>query len=313
MRNLDIISAIIGLAVGDALGVPAEFKTREYLKEHQIRDMIGFGTYNEPEGTWSDDTSMTLATMDAIADSNGIDTHAIADNFIKWYRNAEYTATDRVFDIGRATFQAMSKYELKTAEPTQCGGDGIYDNGNGSLMRIMPVAFYIFYMNIKDDREILKIVKDVSSITHRHDISIMGCYIYVRFVLELLNGNDKKQAYENIKNLDYGSFDNETVEVYSRILNQDISKLSVDEIKSSGYIVDTLEASIWGFLNSNNYDDAILQAVNLGEDTDTVAACTGGLLGLYYGIDAINKKWLEKLKKYDYIKSLCEKFENQLF
>ena len=313
MRNLDIISAIIGLAVGDALGVPAEFKTREYLKEHQIRDMIGFGTYNEPEGTWSDDTSMTIATMDAIADSNGINTYAIADNFIKWYRNAEYTATDRVFDIGRATFQAMSKYELKTAEPTQCGGDGIYDNGNGSLMRIMPVAFYIFYMNIKDDREILKIVKEVSSITHRHDISIMGCYIYVRFVLELLNGNDKKQAYENIKNLDYGSFNNETVELYSRILNQDISKLSVDEIKSSGYIVDTLEASIWGFLNSNNYDDAILQAVNLGEDTDTVAACTGGLLGLYYGIDAINKKWLEKLKKYDYIKSLCEKFENQLF
>lgn len=313
MEKLKITSAVLGFAVGDALGVPVEFKTREYLRKNPVKDMIGFGTYNEPEGTWSDDTSMTIATIDSIINDETIDINSIADYFIKWYRNGEYTATDNVFDIGRATFQALAKYETKVAEAIECGGDGIYDNGNGSLMRMLPVIFYIYYQNINDDNEIYKIVNNVSSITHRHEISILGCYIYVKYAFGLLSGLDKYQSYEKIKESDYGKFSVEALNVYSRILQEDISKLDIDKIQSSGYVVHTLEAALWIFMNSEDYNNSILKAVNLGEDTDTVAACAGGLLGLYYGEENIKKTWIDTLKKADYIKNLCEKFENLFY
>lgn len=139
-------NGIIGLAIGDALGVPAEFKSREELKINPIIDMIGDGTYNLPAGTWSDDTSMTLATMDAIISTNTIDTNNMASKFIDWFRNAEYTATNETFDIGRTTLQALAKYELKLCDASSCGESNEYSNGNGSLMRILPIAYYIYYL-----------------------------------------------------------------------------------------------------------------------------------------------------------------------
>lgn len=305
-------NGIIGLAIGDALGVPAEFKSREELKIKPITDMIGDGTYNVPAGTWSDDTSMTLATLDSIINTKKIDTNNMADNFLRWFRNAEYTATDEVFDIGRTTLQAIAKYELKTGDACKCGEKGELSNGNGSLMRILPVAYYIYRKKISDNREIYNIVKDVSAITHAHEISILGCYIYVCFSLELLNGRDKETAYKNIKELDYSMFSENTIYKYNRILENNIQKLDKVEISSSGYIVNTLEATLWLFLNSNDYNSTILKAVNLGDDTDTVAACTGGLLGIYYGIESINDKWKNNLQKYYYIIKLCEKFDESL-
>ncbi len=130
---------IIGFAVGDALGVPAEFKSREELNRYPITDMKADGTYNMPAGTWSDDTSMTIATLHSIIETGTIDTNDMADKFLKWFRNAEYTATNKTFDIGRTTLQALAKYELKLENASNCGGSNEYDNGNGSLMRI----FYI--------------------------------------------------------------------------------------------------------------------------------------------------------------------------
>ena len=268
-QNIKSSSGIIGFAIGDALGVPAEFKSREELELHPIIDMIGDGTYNVPAGTWSDDTSMTLATMDSIISTNTIDTNNMASNFLNWFRNAEYTATNETFDIGRTTLQSLAKFELKVCDASSCGESDEYSNGNGSLMRILPVAYYIYYRDITDNQEIYNIVKQVSSITHAHEVSILGCYIYVKFVLELLDGKEKIEAYEN----------------------------------------STLEATMWLFLNSNDYNETVLKAVNLGEDTDTVAACTGGLLGLYYGIENIKDKWKQELKKYDNIIEICDKFD----
>ncbi len=121
--------------------------------------MIGDGTYNIPAGTWSDDTSMTLATMDSIISTQMIDTNNMASNFLRWFRNAEYTATDKTFDIGRTTLQSLAKYELKLNEASKCGETNEYSNGNGSLMRMLPIAYYIYYKNIKEAREIYNIVK----------------------------------------------------------------------------------------------------------------------------------------------------------
>lgn len=311
-QNTNMKNGIIGFAIGDALGVPAEFKSRNELERYPITDMVGYGTYNLPEGTWSDDTSMTLATIHSIIETGTIDTNNIADKFLKWYRHAEYTATNETFDIGRTTLQALAKYELKQDEAFNCGGYGEYDNGNGSLMRILPIAYYIYYNNIKDNKKIYKIVKDVSSITHAHDVSVLGCYIYVIYTLSLLEGKDKNKAYMTIKKADYSMFSENALNKYSRILKDDISKFELDEISSSGYVVSTLEAVIWLFLNSNDYNITILKAVNLGEDTDTVAAITGGLLGIYYGIDSIKDNWKQTLKRYDYIVDLCNNFYEKI-
>ena len=312
MKNFNLSNGIIGLAIGDALGVPAEFKSREELKRYPITDMIGDGTYNLPAGTWSDDTSMTLATVDSIMSTSTINPNDMANKFLNWFRNAEYTATNETFDIGRTTLQALAKYELKLYDSINCGEDNEYRNGNGSLMRILPVAYYIYYKDVTDNQEIYNIVKQVSSITHAHEVSILGCYIYVRFALELLNGKDKVEAYNNIKKLDYSMFSSTIIDKYNRILNDNIQNLNEENISSSGYVVSTLEAAMWLFLNSNDYNNTILRAVNLGEDTDTVAACTGGLLGLYYGIESIKSSWKQNLKRYDYIVELCDKFDETI-
>ena len=306
MKSCD---GIIGFAIGDALGVPVEFKSRQELKANPVTDMMGYGTHKVPLGTWSDDTSMTLATIDSIIKTGEIDTNDMADKFLKWFRNNEYTATGKRFDIGRTTLQALAKYELKVDDAVNCGGKGEYDNGNGSLMRMLPIAYYIYYKNIVDEEEIYNIVKQVSSITHAHEISILGCYIYVKFTLELLKGIDKIQAYQNIQQLDYSYFDDYVVSKYYRILENNIQEIKKEDISSSGYVVSTLEATLWLFLNSKDYNDTILKAVNLGDDTDTVGACVGGLLGIYYGIDDIKQNWRDDLLRYDYIMKLCDMFK----
>lgn len=217
-------------------------------------------------GTWSDDTSMTLATIDSIISTKTINCNDMASRFLDWFRNSNYTATNKTFDIGRTTLQALAKYELK----------------------------------------------QVSSITHSHEISILVCYIYVMFALKLLDGKYKREAYKDIQDLDYGCFNSNTIDRYNRILKDDISKVNEDNISTSGYVVSTLEATMWLFLNADDYNATILKAVNLGDDTDTVGACVGGLLGIYYGIDNINTNWKQTLKKYDYIVNLCNEFDKTL-
>ena len=304
-----IVDGILGFAIGDALGVPVEFKSREQLKENPIKDMIGYGTYNMPAGTWSDDTSMTLATIHSIIEKGAIETNDIANKFLKWFRKAEYTATNETFDIGRTTLQALAKYELKQDDAVNCGGSGEYDNGNGSLMRMLPIVYYIYYKQIKDEKELYELVRNVSSITHSHEISVLGCYIYTMYCLSLLEGKDKSGAYEDIQKINYSMFSEYAINKYGRILKDNIAEVSEDDISSSGYVVSTLEAVMWLFLNAGDYNKTILKAANLGEDTDTVGAIVGGLLGIYYGIDRINDSWKKTLKRYDYIVDLCDTFD----
>lgn len=304
-------NGIVGFAIGDALGVPVEFKSREELIQNPIINMKGYGSHKVPKGCWSDDTSMTLATIDSIIENKDINTNDIADKFLKWFRNAEYTATEEVFDIGRTTLQALAKYELRLDKASNCGEDNELSNGNGSLMRMLPIVYYCFSKELKDN-EIIKIVSDVSSITHKHEISILGCYIYVVFAIELLKEKNPKGAYKKVRKLNYTRFSNYARDKYNRILKKDINKYKLEEIKSTGYIVDTLETVIWVLLNTKNYNEAVIGAVNLGDDTDTVGACTGGLAGIYYGMDNIKNEWKQDLLKYDYIIELCNKFDKEL-
>lgn len=311
-------SSLYGFIVGDAMGVPIEFNDRESLMKNPVKSMLGYGTYNVPEGTWSDDTSMTLATMDSIIKCNkNIDVNDLADRFCNWFNNAEYTATGDMFDIENQTKGALTEYQEKRDNVLKSGSKysyGVVDvskNGNGSLMRMLPVALYCYYENLNDE-QILNVVKDLSSITHPHERSLMGCYIYVRYVMYLLDGKDKIEAYNMVKSLDYSMFSEKTNEVYARILKQDISKLNINDIKSTGNVVCTLEAVFWVTLNSNSYNESIITAINLGEDTDTIGAITGSITGLIYGYDNINSEWIDKLRNKEYLDNIIVEFENTL-
>ena len=304
-------NSLYGFIVGDAMGVPVEFEDREKLINKPVTSMLGYGSHDVEAGVYSDDTSMTLATMDSIIKQNGIiNYNDIADKFCNWVNNNEYTATNKVFDIGMTTKYALIKYFNNKIDATMCGGTNINENGNGSLMRMLPIALYCFYKNIKGDNEIFTLVKNSASITHAHDISILGCYIYVRYVISLLETKNKISSYNFIKKLDYSMFIEEVKLEYSRILFSDISILNINDVNSSGYVVDTLEAVFWIILNCSSYNESIIGAINLGGDTDTIGAITGSIAGILYGYDNISKRWISKLKNKDYIDEIIIKFEN---
>ena len=304
---IDSKAGIIGLAVGDAMGVPIEFFKREDLLKNPVTTMIGEQSHFVPKGSWSDDTSLNLALIDSINNKKEIDLYDIGQNFIEWGENGKYTPTGKMFGIGRTTLKAIARLERGDIKPEECGGNTESENGNGSLMRILPMAYYCYCKNYNDE-EVYDIVKKVSSLTHAHEISIMGCYIYVKFALELLNGNNIKSAYKTIRKLKYQYFSDYCKKIYSRIIDINIAKLDLDDIKSSGYVVDTLEATIWTLLNTKTFNQAIIGSINLGGDSDTIGACTGGLAGIYYGFESINSTWKKELMKYDYIVELCNKF-----
>jgi len=312
MKSKQVHAAFIGLAVGDALGVPVEFLSREYLRLNPITEMIGYGTHSQPAGTWSDDSSLTFCLADSLCNSYNLED--IATKFLEWYNSEIWTPCGYVFDIGIATRQAINRIS-KGVPPILCGGFEENDNGNGSLMRILPLAFYL--KNEENVDVIFEKVKEVSSITHAHFRSFFACFIYIIYALELINEQKKDAAYFNmqIKVNDFivkNDFNKNEIQLFSRILENDVSELEENVIESSGYVLHTLEASLWSIMTTNSYQEAVLKAVNLGEDTDTTACVTGGLAGLYYGLEAIPEKWINVLARKADIIDLCDRFENSI-
>ena len=304
-------NGILGFIIGDALGVPLEFKKREIFKNNKVTDMINNNRIGK-KGVWSDDSSMVIATMKAIIDNKGkIDYESIMNNFILWISNKDFIAIDKAFGIGRTTFLALGRYYNKRYKKiTDCGMNGFNYNGNGSLMRILPIAYYSYYKNLNDD-EIYDLVKDVSSLTHSHKISILGCFIYTLLVIELLSNKEKETAYNNIRKYNYENYFNlDNIKYYDRLLKNDISKLDVDDISSMGFIVDTLEAVIWCFINNNSYDKCVIEAINLGNDSDTIGALVGGLSGIYYG--NLTNKWIDSIVKKDYLLTIINDYYNTI-
>ena len=270
IMNKKLYDAVLGLAIGDALGVPYEFKKRGTFL---CKDMVGYKTHHQPKGTWSDDTSMVLATLDSLKSNDGkIVPTDMFERFNRWLQNSDYTPFGEVFDAGIATCKA-----LRTGKPQS----GEYDNGNGSLMRILPLAF----VPCTDDE-----IRAVSAITHAHRISMDACVIYVHVANRLLAGED---IGDIIPTLQYDK-------PFDRLHR--IDQLSAQEIKSSGYVVDTLEAALWAVSHKSgdagkekSFRSDLLDAVNLGSDTDTVGAVAGGLAGIIYGLDDV-ADWVEALQ-----------------
>jgi ADP-ribosyl-[dinitrogen reductase] hydrolase len=287
--NNPIKNGIWGLVIGDSLGVPVEFKSRDYLRQYPLTDMIGFGTYNQPEGTWSDDSSLALCLADELA--KGLNLQEIGNSFVKWFYENHWTPHGEVFDIGISTREAIIR--LKKGEKAEIAGSWEENsNGNGSLMRILPLLFEV--EKIKDRKERFELIKKVSSITHGHIRSCLACFYYLEFA-SFLNSEVKypiTDAYKVanhslIKLTEQLNINPKEVELFSRITNGKMIELQENDIQSSGYVIHTLEASIWCMLTTQSYKEAVLKAVNLGGDTDTTGAVVGGLAGLYYGMKSI--------------------------
>lgn len=306
-------SAILGLVVGDALGVPVEFQSREELEQDPVTGMRAYGTHHQPAGTWSDDSSMALCLLESLTHSVSYDD--MMARFLRWAEEGYMTAHGDVFDMGIATRQALTKY-AKGTPPLKCGGTGTYDNGNGSLMRILPLALFLHRtMGPEFPRkpEAFQIIHNASALTHAHPISLIACDIYCSIANELLCGRsspaDIQHGITAAKEMCASLTDTAPyLDTFKRVDVDVLRSLPKSEIRGSGYVVHTLEATLWCLLHTDSYRACVLEAVNLGEDTNTVGAVAGGLAGIQYGMADIPEEWLAVLAKRSEIEALCQAF-----
>lgn len=292
--------------------MPVEFKSRAYLKENPIHDFIGFGAWNQPPGTFSDDSSMTFCTMESLC--FGLNTSDIANKFVTWYKSGYWGAHNKLFDIGNTTRHALDRI-IEGWTPDVSGGFEDYENGNGSLMRIFPIVFFL--KNEPNIKNRLDTIRKVSQITHAHFRSVFACFLYIEFTLSVLERSSILDAYKHFQDkvnsfVSEERFNPEELKLFDRILRNNIYNYPEESIRSSGYVIDTLESSLFCFLTSQTYKETVLKAVNLGGDTDTTGAVAGALAGFYYGFDAIPNKLIEKIAKKQEIESLAIKFYTSL-
>lgn len=264
-KNTLLKAAVFGLAVGDALGVPYEFRNRDTFT---VTRMTSGGVHKQPKGTWSDDTGLTLATCYSIQKKGGIDLADMMRDFRAWLWHGAFTVDGRIFDVGNTCGQAINVGHGLGREDKQ---------GNGSLMRILPLAFL---PGISDEA-----IADVSALTHDSSVCKELCIIYVHIARELIQGADLKTAISRSVSPDSN---------YRHLL--DIENFPREEIGNTEHAPVSLTAALWCLSHTRSYKACVLAAVRLGGDTDTVAAIAGGLAGIVYGYRAIPKLWLMQLR-----------------
>ena len=235
--------------------------------------------------------------MHSIVQKQGIDYDDIMDKFVKWYQEGAYMQWGETFDCGITTSRAISRYATGApALESGCGGDR--DNGNGSLMRILPLAFTDCSYEV---------IENVSALTHAHPRSKIACVLYVEMARSMLENEDmtmEEHIFSACDKIKEHYKDSPELKHFNKIFNNEL-----EDISGKGYVISTFEVVVYCLLNSENYADAVLEAVNIGGDTDTNAAICGGLAGIYYGFDSIPVDWVNEIDKIDKVLSLCEKFE----
>ena len=306
------LNGIMGVVVGDALGCPVQFESRKEVARHPVTGMRGYGTFNLPEGSWTDDSSLTIALLESIRRTGKIDLDDIMENFMKWLYNGEFTPYGESYDIGRGTMQAINRYR-KNRNAKNCGGDEEWNNGNGSLMRIIPACLFCYRQGMSDE-DAVRSVHLVSGLTHAHLRAKIACGLYFFMIRSVLDGQgsltERLQAGLDHGFAYYESAGTDAAELahYDRLRNlAAFAETPAENISSSGYVLHTLEAAVWTLTTTDSFEENLLKAVNLGRDTDTVGAITGGLAALYYGYESIPEAWLRELKKREWIEELCEK------
>jgi ADP-ribosyl-[dinitrogen reductase] hydrolase len=299
---------LIGFAVGDALGVPFEFLEADEINFKYSDEMVGEGTYNQPAGTFSDDTSMLCCTVEALINDNSL--KGIADNFLKWKNENYWTARGEVFDCGNTIQVALKAYE-KTGDLTGLSTNNQYSCGNGSLMRILPLLPYTIKLN-QDEK--FELIKQVSAITHGHIRTAIACFIYLEFaeIVYMDRTVSKRIIFSRLlqKVVPFLMAKQELKEEmvhFEKILDGPNS-IPVQEFSNSGYVIDSLHLCLHCFMKYNRYEMCVWYAISFGGDTDTNAALTGALCTLMGGKREIPERWLSKLAKKDELFDLAERW-----
>lgn len=344
-------STVLGAVIGDALGVPVEFSTREERKADPVTDLRGGGAHGKPAGTWSDDSSLLMAALSSLTETGKLNYTDVMDRFFAWRMRGEYVADDNgAFGIGNTCDGAIMAYAANKPA-LECGLSGEENCGNGSLMRIEPFALLLLRRGHTFDESDRYMIHQASSLTHAHPRCRLACEIYAvtlrtailsmglkkkeDVVQEAMNDldlfyrgprtiADSADETEEEKALDEEAMENhrQFVKDYDEVRGEfqtfarlgDVAAfkaLPEDEIRSTGYVVDTLEAALWCFLNTENYKDCVLKAVNLGGDTDTIASVAGGLAGTYYGKENIPAEWISGIAKSEWIQQTAEQFQKK--
>jgi ADP-ribosylglycohydrolase len=301
--------ALFGLAAGDALGVPVEFEGRALRDADPVLGMRGGGTWRVEPGTWSDDTSLALCLAESIAE-RGFDPEDAGRRFLSWLERGLWAARGEAFDVGGATHRALGR--IRAGMPAAlAGGRGENDNGNGSLMRILPASIWLAAL---PEPARLNAIAAYSAVTHGHPRSILGCWLHCLVAGRLLLGESPREAYGSAMEEASSRLEGLPLSlraeagIYGRVLGGGLASLPSSAVRGSGYVVHCLEASLWCLLRSSSYAECALAAVNLGEDADTTGAVAGGLAGLAYGRAAIPVDWVQALARNGEIEALAARF-----
>jgi ADP-ribosyl-[dinitrogen reductase] hydrolase len=266
--------------------------------------MGGFGSHDQPPGTWSDDGALTLCTVDSLLHAE-FDTADMGRRFLQWMREGLWTATGAPFDIGSGTLAALRRIGGGT-RAEEAGGRDEECNGNGSLMRILPVALRFAREPAARRRERLS---RASCITHAHERSQLACVLYGYVVRYLLEGGTPQAALASAAT-EFSTACGCSVEYshFRRVLHDDLAQWQEDEVASSGYVMHTLQASLWCLLTTRHFEECVLKAVNLGGDTDTTGCVAGGLAGVHYGLEQVPHSWRSALARRDEVEALFDRF-----
>lgn len=284
------VGALMGLAAGDAVGTTLEFSLRD--QGPVVTDMVGGGPFALKPGQWTDDTAMALALGNSLADRGGFDPVDCMSRFVNWYRWGAYSCTGTCFDIGIATRSALERFED--------GGDpfaGSIDPrsaGNGSLMRLSPVAIFGAY---RSGTETARIAREQSRLTHGAEECLAACEAYALLTRRAILGEGRDAVLAPLASNRSGRI--------AEILGSAWRGKPREAISSSGYVVDSLEAALWCVGTTESFEEAILLAANLADDADTVAAITGQLAGALYGASGIPAGWRARLAWADEIETLA--------
>lgn len=297
--------------VGDALWVPYEFMIREDIEKQGGITMKWWWNWQQPVWTWSDDSSLILCLVDSLC--SWYDLIDITKKFVAWKKWNIWNAHDYVFDIGWATERSLFELERLLAQHQYekifqlKNNQDRWKNGNGALMRILPLLFIILWKSLEEQ---WNIIEEVWSLTHPHDISNMGCMIYLKIWENILHWYNLFDAYIHAIDLLLPFFITKWLEIYEydKILDWKIHFTKVDELYSTGYVVRTLEVVLFCLLNTENYKDAVCAGISFGADTDTVACILWWLSWLFYGYDSIPEEWISQICKKEEIDTVIKRF-----
>ena len=273
------LGAFLGLAVGDAVGTTLEFCSRD--AQPRLEDMVGGGPFDLPPGYWTDDTAMALALADSLAASETLDCRDLMERFVKWWRDGDYSCSRHCFDIGNTTRRALERY-LQTGDPL-AGSPDPGSAGNGSLMRLSPVALRFWH----DRPRLVATAAEHSRTTHGAEEAVGACRAFAELLADAIAGRPRADVLAPRRF--------EGSPAIARVMTGSWRGRARETIRSSGYVVHTLEAALWSVARTGDFRNAVLLAANLADDADTVAAVTGQLAGGLYGLSGIPDRWLERV------------------